>query len=132
FVPILRKVFPEVVDFHLPPEACSYRIAVVSIRKQYAGHARRMMMGVWSYLRQFTYTKFVIVVDDDIDARDWAQVLWAVSTRVVQARETTLVENTPFDDLDFASPVAGLGSKCGIGATNNWPGESSRAWGRPM
>ena len=132
FVPILRKVFPEVVDFHLPPEACSYRIAVVSIRKQYAGHARRMMMGVWSYLRQFTYTKFVIVVDDDIDARDWAQVLWAVSTRVDPARDTMLVENTPIDYLDFASPVAGLGSKLGIDATNKWPGETSRAWGRPI
>ena len=132
FVPILRKVFPEVVDFHLPPEACSYRIAVVSIRKQYAGHARRMMMGVWSYLRQFTYTKFVIVVDDDIDARDWSQVLWAMSTRVDPARDTMLVENTPIDYLDFASPVAGLGSKLGIDATNKWPGETTRAWGRPI
>ncbi|MDG6348653.1 UbiD family decarboxylase [Luteimonas sp. 8-5] len=132
FVPILRKVFPEIVDFHLPPEACSYRIAVVSIRKQYAGHARRMMMGVWSYLRQFTYTKFVIVVDDDIDARDWAQVLWAMSTRVDPARDAMLVENTPIDYLDFASPVAGLGSKLGIDATNKWPGETSRAWGRPI
>jgi 4-hydroxy-3-polyprenylbenzoate decarboxylase len=132
FVPILRRVFPEVVDFFLPPEACSYRIAVVSIRKQYAGHARRMMMGVWSYLRQFTYTKFVIVVDDDIDARDWAQVLWAVSTRVDPARDAMLVENTPIDYLDFASPVAGLGSKLGIDATNKWPGETAREWGRPI
>lgn len=132
FVPILRKVFPEIVDFHLPPEACSYRIAVVSIRKHYAGHARRVMMGVWSYLRQFTYTKFVIVVDDDIDARDWSQVLWAVSTRVDPARDTMLVENTPIDYLDFASPVAGLGSKLGIDATNKWPGETARAWGRPI
>ena len=132
FVPVLRKVFPEIVDFHLPPEACSYRIAVVSIRKQYAGHARRIMMGVWSYLRQFTYTKFVIVVDDDIDARDWSQVLWAVSTRVDPARDTMLVENTPIDYLDFASPVAGTGSKLGIDATNKWPGETTRDWGRPI
>ncbi|HET6434849.1 MAG TPA: UbiD family decarboxylase, partial [Xanthomonadaceae bacterium] len=132
FVPILRKVFPELVDFYLPPEACSYRIAVVSVRKQYAGHARRIMMGVWSYLRQFTYTKFVIVVDEDIDARDWAQVLWAVSTRVDPARDTLLVEHTPIDYLDFASPVAGLGSKLGIDATNKWPGETARAWGRPI
>ena len=132
FVPILQKVFPEIVDFYLPPEACSYRIAVVSIRKQYAGHARRMMMGVWSYLRQFTYTKFVIVVDADIDARDWAQVVWAVATRVDPARDTLLVENTPIDYLDFASPVAGLGSKLGIDATNKWPGETVREWGRPI
>ena len=132
FVPLLRKVFPEIVDFFLPPEACSYRIAVVSIRKQYAGHARRMMMGVWSYLRQFTYTKFVIVVDDDIDARDWSQVLWALSTRVDPARDTLLVENTPIDYLDFASPVAGIGSKLGIDATNKWPGETTRTWSRPI
>lgn len=130
FVPILQRVFPEIVDFHLPPEACSYRIAVVSIRKQYAGHARRVMMGVWSYLRQFTYTKFVIVVDEDIDARDWAQVLWALSTRVDPGRDMLLVENTPIDYLDFASPVAGLGSKLGLDATNKWPGETVRAWGR--
>lgn len=132
FVPILRKVFPEIVDFFLPPEACSYRIAVVSIRKQYSGHARRTMMGVWSYLRQFTYTKFVIVVDDDIDVRDWSQVLWAISTRVDPARDTMLVEHTPVDYLDFASPVSGLGSKLGIDATNKWPGETTRAWGRPI
>ncbi|HSN01781.1 MAG TPA: UbiD family decarboxylase, partial [Rudaea sp.] len=132
FVPILQKVFPEIVDFHLPPEACSYRVAVVSIRKQYAGHARRVMMGVWSYLRQFTYTKFVVVVDEDIDARDWSQVIWAVATRVDPARDTLLVENTPIDYLDFASPVAGLGSKLGIDATNKWAGETSRAWGRPI
>ena len=132
FVPILQKVFPEIVDFHLPPEACSYRVAVVSIRKQYAGHARRVMMGVWSYLRQFTYTKFVVVVDADIDARDWAQVIWAVATRVDPARDTLLVENTPIDYLDFASPVAGLGSKLGIDATNKWPGETNREWGRPI
>lgn len=132
FVPILRKVFPEIVDFFLPPEACSYRIAVVSIRKQYAGHARRIMMGVWSYLRQFTYTKFVIVVDDDIDARDWSQVIWAVSTRVDPARDTMLVENTPIDYLDFATPVPGIGSKLGIDATNKWPGETTRTWSRPI
>ena len=132
FVPILRKVFPEIVDFHLPPEACSYRIAVVSIRKQYPGHARRIMMAVWSYLRQFTYTKFVIVTDDDIDVRDWSQVVWAVSTRVDPARDTMLVENTPIDYLDFASPVAGVGSKLGIDATNKLPGETSRDWSRPI
>lgn len=132
FVPILRRVFPEVVDFFLPPEACSYRIAVVSIRKGYAGHARRVMMGIWSYLRQFTYTKFVIVVDDDIDARDWSQVLWAMSTRMDPARDTLLVENTPIDYLDFASPTAGLGSKMGMDATTKWPGETTRDWGRPI
>lgn len=132
FVPILRKVFAEVVDFYLPPEACSYRIAVVSIRKQYAGHARRMMMGVWSYLRQFTYTKFVIVTDEDIDVRDWRQVIWAIATRVDPARDLMLVENTPIDYLDFASPVAGLGSKLGLDATRKWPGETSREWGRPI
>lgn len=132
FVPILQKVFPEIVDFHLPPEACSYRIAVVSIRKQYAGHARRVMMGVWSYLRQFTYTKFVIVTDADIDVRDWSAVIWAVSTRVDPARDTMLVENTPIDYLDFASPVAGLGSKLGIDATHKWPSETTRAWSRPI
>ena len=132
FVPILQKVFPEIVDFHLPPEACSYRIAVVAIRKQYAGHARRVMMAVWSYLRQFTYTKFVIVVDADIDARDWSQVIWAIATRVDPARDAMLVENTPIDYLDFASPVAGLGSKLGLDATNKWPGETSRTWGMPI
>jgi len=120
------------VDFYLPPEACSYRIAVVSIRKQYAGHARRVMMGVWSYLRQFTYTKFVIVTDDDIDVRDWSAVIWAVSTRVDPARDTMLVENTPIDYLDFASPVAGLGSKLGIDATHKWPSETTRTWSRPI
>lgn len=132
FVPILQKVFPEIVDFHLPPEACSYRIAVVSIHKQYAGHARRTMMAVWSYLRQFTYTKFVIVTDADIDVRDWSQVIWALSTRVDPARDTMLVENTPIDYLDFATPVAGIGSKLGIDATNKWPGETSRTWSRPI
>jgi 4-hydroxy-3-polyprenylbenzoate decarboxylase len=132
FVPILRRVFPEIVDFHLPPEACSYRVAVVSIRKQYPGHARRMMMAVWSYLRQFTYTKFVIVTDDDIDVRDWAQVLWAVSTRVDPARDTLIVENTPIDYLDFSSPTPNLGSKLGLDATNKWPAETSRAWSAPI
>lgn len=130
FVPILRKIFPEIVDFFLPPEACSYRVAVVSIRKQYAGHARRIMMGIWSYLRQFTYTKFVIVTDDDIDVRDWSQVIWAISTRVDPARDSMLVENTPIDYLDFASPVPGLGSKLGLDATHKWRGESDREWGR--
>lgn len=132
FVPILRKVFPEIVDFYLPPEACSYRIAVVSIRKQYAGHARRVMMGIWSYLRQFTYTKFVIITDEDIDVRDWSQVIWALSTRVDPARDSMLVENTPIDYLDFASPTAGLGSKLGLDATRKWPGETDRDWGRPI
>ena len=132
FVPILRKVFPEIVDFHLPPEACSYRIAVVSIRKQYPGHARRMMMAIWSYLRQFTYTKFIIVTDDDIDVRDWSQVIWALSTRVDPARDTLMVENTPIDYLDFSSPVPNLGSKLGFDATNKWPGETTRAWSRPI
>ena len=132
FVPILRKVFPEIVDFHLPPEACSYRIAVVSIRKQYPGHARRIMMGIWSYLRQFTYTKFVIVTDEDVDVRDWSQVIWAISTRVDPARDSMLVENTPIDYLDFATPVSGLGSKLGLDATRKWPAESAREWGRPI
>ena len=132
FVPILRKVFPEIVDFYLPPEACSYRIAVVSIRKQYPGHARRIMMGIWSYLRQFSYTKFVIVTDDDIDVRDWSQVLWALSTRVDPARDSLLVENTPIDYLDFSSPVANLGSKLGLDATRKLPAETSRPWSEPI
>ncbi|TAL85249.1 MAG: UbiD family decarboxylase [Rhodanobacter sp.] len=132
FVPILQKVFPEIVDFYLPPEACSYRIAVVSIRKQYPGHARRVMMGIWSYLRQFTYTKFVIVTDDDIDVRDWSQVIWALATRVDPARDSMLVENTPIDYLDFSSPVPNLGSKLGIDATNKWPSETSRSWSKPI
>lgn len=132
FVPILRKVFPEIVDFHLPPEACSYRIAVVSIRKQYPGHARRIMMGVWSYLRQFTYTKFVIVTDDDIDVRDWPQVIWALSTRVDPARDSVIIDNTPVDYLDFSSPVASLGSKLGLDATHKWPGETTRRWSKPI
>ncbi len=132
FVPILRKVFPEIVDFYLPPEACSYRIAVVSIRKQYPGHARRIMMGIWSYLRQFTYTKFVIVTDDDIDVRDWSQVIWAIATRVDPARDSMLVENTPIDYLDFSSPTPDLGSKLGLDATHKWPGETARTWSRPI
>jgi 4-hydroxy-3-polyprenylbenzoate decarboxylase len=132
FVPILRRIFPEIVDFHLPPEACSYRIAVVSIRKQYPGHARRIMMGIWSYLRQFTYTKFVIVTDEDIDVRDWSQVLWALSTRVDPARDSLLVDKTPIDYLDFSSPVPNLGSKLGLDATRKWPAETSRAWSEPI
>jgi 4-hydroxy-3-polyprenylbenzoate decarboxylase len=132
FVPILRKVFPDIVDFYLPPEACSYRVAVVSICKQYPGHARRVMMAVWSYLRQFTYTKFVIVTDDDIDVRDWSQVLWAVSTRVDPARDSLIVDNSPVDYLDFSSPVPNLGSKLGLDATNKWPAETTRAWSRPI
>jgi 4-hydroxy-3-polyprenylbenzoate decarboxylase len=132
FVPILKTQFPEIVDFYLPAEACSYRIAVVSLRKEYAGHAKRVMFGVWSYLRQFMYTKFVIVVDEDIDARNWTDVVWALSTRVDPARDMSIVENTPIDYLDFASPVAGLGSKIGIDATSKWPGEVSRRWGVPI
>lgn len=132
FVPILRTVFPEIVDFYLPPEACSYRIAVVSIRKQYPGHARRVMMGIWSYLRQFTYTKFVIVVDDDIDARNWGEVIWAVSTRVDPARDSLIVERTPIDYLDFSSPVPNLGSKMGLDATRKLPGETERVWSQPI
>ena len=132
FVPILRKQFPEIVDFYLPPEGCSYRLAVVTIRKAYPGHAKRVMLGVWSFLRQFMYTKFVIVADDDIDARDWKDVIWAITTRMDPARDTVLVENTPIDYLDFASPVAGLGSKMGLDATSKWPGETTREWGTPI
>ena len=132
FVPLLQRAFPEIVDFYLPPEACSYRMAVVRIKKAYAGHARRVMMGVWSHLRQFLYTKFIVVVDDDVDARDWKEVIWAMSTRMDPARDTLLIENTPIDYLDFASPVAGLGSKMGLDATNKWPGETQREWGQPM
>jgi 4-hydroxy-3-polyprenylbenzoate decarboxylase len=132
FVPLLTKQFPEIVDFYLPPEACSYRLAAVSVRKQYPGHAKRVMFGVWSFLRQFMYTKFVIVVDDDIDVRDWKAVLWALSTRVDPARDCLVVDNTPIDYLDFASPIAGLGSKMGIDATNKGPGETARRWGRPI
>ncbi|WP_018950877.1 MULTISPECIES: 4-hydroxy-3-polyprenylbenzoate decarboxylase [unclassified Thioalkalivibrio] len=132
FIPILQKQFPEIVDFYLPPEGCSYRLAVVSMRKQYPGHAKRVMMGVWSFLRQFMYTKFVIVVDDDVNTRDWNDVIWALTTRMDPARDTTLVENTPIDYLDFASPVSGLGSKMGMDATSKWPGETDREWGRPI
>ncbi|HOM20626.1 MAG TPA: 4-hydroxy-3-polyprenylbenzoate decarboxylase [Ottowia sp.] len=132
FVPLLQRAFPEIIDFYLPPEACSYRMAVVRIRKAYAGHARRVMMGVWSHLRQFLYTKFVVVVDEDIDVRDWKEVVWAMSTRMDPVRDTLLIEHTPIDYLDFASPVAGLGSKMGLDATNKWPGETQREWGRPM
>lgn len=132
FVPLLQKQFPEIADFYLPPEGCSYRMAIVSLKKQYPGHAKRVMMGVWSFLRQFMYTKFVIVVDDDIDIRDWKEVIWAITTRVDPARDTLLIENTPIDYLDFASPVSGLGSKMGLDATHKWPGETQREWGRPI
>jgi len=132
FVPILQKQFPEIQDFYLPPEGCSYRLAVVTMKKQYPGHAKRVMMGVWSFLRQFMYTKFVIVLDDDVNARDWEDVIWAMTTRMDPARDITLVENTPIDYLDFASPVSGLGSKMGMDATNKWPGETNREWGVPI
>ena len=132
FVPLIQKQFPEIVDFYLPPEGCSYRLAVVSIRKQYPGHAKRVMMGVWSFLRQFMYTKFVIVVDDDINARDWQDVIWAITTRMDPVRDTTLIDHTPIDYLDFASPISGLGGKMGLDATSKWPGETEREWGRPI
>ena len=132
FVPLLQKQYPEIVDFYLPPEGCSYRMAIVSIKKQYPGHAKRIMFGIWSFLRQFMYTKTIIVVDDDIDIRDWKEVVWAMTTRMDASRDTTLVDNTPIDYLDFASPVAGLGSKMGLDATNKWPGETTREWGRPI
>jgi 4-hydroxy-3-polyprenylbenzoate decarboxylase len=132
FVPILQKQFPEITDFYLPPEGCSYRMAVVSMKKQYPGHAKRVMMGVWSFLRQFMYTKFVIVVDEDVNARDWNDVIWAMTTRMDPARDTTIIENTPIDYLDFASPVSGLGSKMGFDATNKLPGETDREWGVPI
>lgn len=132
FIPLLQKQFPEIIDFYLPPEGCSYRLAVVTMKKQYPGHAKRVMMGVWSFLRQFMYTKFVIVCDDDVNARDWHDVIWAMTTRMDPARDTTLVENTPIDYLDFASPVSGLGSKMGMDATNKWPGETDREWGEPI
>ncbi len=132
FVPIFQKQFPEVEDFYLPPEGCSYRLAVVTIKKQYAGHAKRIMLGVWSFLRQFMYTKFVIVCDDDVNARDWNDVIWAMTTRMDPSRDTVMIDNTPIDYLDFASPVSGLGSKIGFDATNKWPGETTREWGRPI
>ncbi|MEH6627448.1 MAG: 4-hydroxy-3-polyprenylbenzoate decarboxylase [Motiliproteus sp.] len=132
FIPILQKQYPEIVDFYLPPEGCSYRLAVVTIKKQYPGHAKRVMMGVWSFLRQFMYTKFVIVTDDDVDARNWEDVIWAITTRMDPSRDTVLIENTPIDYLDFASPVPRLGSKMGLDATNKWPGETEREWGTPI
>jgi 4-hydroxy-3-polyprenylbenzoate decarboxylase len=132
FVPILQKQFPEIVDFYLPPEGCSYRMAVISIKKAYPGHAKRVMFGVWSFLRQFMYTKFIVVTDDDVDIRDWKEVIWAITTRMDPVRDTTLVEHTPIDYLDFASPVSGLGGKMGLDATNKWPGETAREWGRAI
>lgn len=132
FVPILKRQFPEIVDFYLPPEGCSYRLAVVSIKKQYPGHAKRIMLGIWSFLRQFMYTKFVIVTDEDIDIRNWQDVIWAITTRMDPTRDTTLIDHTPIDYLDFASPVSGLGSKMGLDATNKWPGETNREWGTPI
>ena len=130
FVPILQKQFPEITDFYLPPEGCSYRMAIVSMRKHYPGHAKRVMFGVWSFLRQFMYTKFIVVLDDDVDIRSWPDVIWAITTRVDPARDTTLISNTPIDYLDFASPVSGLGGKLGLDATNKWPGETDRQWGK--
>jgi 4-hydroxy-3-polyprenylbenzoate decarboxylase len=132
FIPLIQAQFPEIADFWLPPEGCSYRIAVVSIRKAFPGHAKRVMMGVWSYLRQFMYAKWVIVVDDDIDARDWKDVMWAIATRMDPARDITVIENTPIDYLDFASPESGLGGKVGLDATNKWPPETKRDWGRQI
>ncbi len=132
FIPLLQKQFPEITDFYLPPEGCSYRMAVVQIKKSYPGHAKRIMFGIWSFLRQFMYTKFIIVVDEDVDIRAWEEVIWAMTTRVDPLRDTLLVDNTPIDYLDFASPVSGLGSKMGMDATNKWPGETSRVWGRPI
>jgi len=132
FVPILQKQFPEITDFYLPPEGCSYRMACVSMKKQYPGHAKRVMFGVWSFLRQFMYTKFVIVTDDDVNVRDWNDVIWAMTTRMDPGRDTTIIDNTPIDYLDFASPVSGLGSKMGLDATNKWPGETDREWGDPI
>ena len=132
FVPILQKQFPEIMDFYLPPEGCSYRMAIVSMKKQYPGHAKRIMFGVWSFLRQFMYTKFIIVTDDDVDVRNWEDVVWAMTTRMDPGRDSTIVDNTPIDYLDFASPVSGLGSKIGFDATNKWPGETSREWGEPI
>lgn len=132
FVPLLQKQFTEITDFYLPPEGCSYRMAIVSMKKQYPGHAKRVMFGVWSFLRQFMYTKFIVVTDEDIDIRDWKEVIWAITTRVDPARDTLIVENTPIDYLDFASPISGLGGKMGLDATNKWPGETSREWGRTI
>ena len=131
-VPLLIKQFPEIVDFYLPPEGCSYRMAVITIKKEYPGHAKRVMFGAWSFLRQFMYTKFIVVCDDDIDAHNWQDVIWAMTTRMDPVRDTVMVENTPIDYLDFASPVSGLGSKMGMDATNKWPGETDREWGEPI
>jgi 4-hydroxy-3-polyprenylbenzoate decarboxylase len=130
FVPLLQKQFSEITDFYLPPEGCSYRMAVVSMKKQYPGHAKRVMFGIWSFLRQFMYTKFILVVDDDVNIRDWKDVIWALTTRVDARRDTLIADHTPIDYLDFASPTAGLGSKMGIDATHKWPGETEREWGR--
>jgi 4-hydroxy-3-polyprenylbenzoate decarboxylase len=132
FVPILQKQFPEITDFYLPPEGCSYRLAVISIKKAYPGHAKRVMFGLWSFLRQFMYTKFIVVTDDDVNIRDWKEVVWAITTRVDPVRDTTLVDQTPIDYLDFASPTSGLGGKMGLDATNKWPGETQREWGRAI
>jgi 4-hydroxy-3-polyprenylbenzoate decarboxylase len=132
FVPLLQKQFPEIHDFYLPPEGCSYRMAIVSIKKQYPGHAKRIMMGIWSFLRQFMYTKFIVVVDDDVNIRAWEDVIWAITTRMDPSRDTSIIKNTPIDYLDFASPVSGLGSKMGLDATNKMPGESNREWGEPI
>ena len=132
FVPILQKQFPEITDFYLPAEGCSYRMAVVSMKKQFPGHAKRVMMGVWSFLRQFMYTKFIIVTDEDIDIRNWEDVIWAITTRMDPSRDTVMIDNTPIDYLDFASPVSGLGSKMGLDATNKLPGETNREWGQPI
>ena len=132
FIPLLQRQYPEIIDFYLPPEGCSYRMAVVSIKKAYPGHARRVMFGIWGFLRQFMYTKFIVVVDDDVNVRDWQEVIWAITTRMDPSRDTMLVDSTPIDYLDFASPVSGLGSKMGLDATNKWPGETSREWGRPL
>ena len=132
FIPLLQKQFPEIIDFYLPPEGCSYRLAVVTIKKQYPGHAKRVMMAVWSFLRQFMYTKFVIVCDDDIDARNWQDVIWAITTRMDPLRDTVMVDNTPIDYLDFASPISGLGSKMGLDATTKWAGETQREWGKAI
>ncbi len=130
FIPILQKQFPEIVDFYLPPEGCSYRMAIVSIKKAYPGHAKRLMFGIWSFLRQFMYTKFIVVTDEDVNIRDWQDVIWAITTRMDPVRDTTLVAQTPIDYLDFASPVSGLGGKMGMDATHKWPGETAREWGR--
>ncbi|WMY95098.1 MAG: 4-hydroxy-3-polyprenylbenzoate decarboxylase [Arsenophonus sp.] len=132
FIPILQKKFPEIIDFYLPPEACSYRLAIITINKKYIGHPKHIMMGIWSYLRQFMYTKFIIICDADINARNWDDVIWAMTTRMDPARDTLIIENTPIDYLDFASPISGLGSKIGFDATNKWLGETQRTWGRPI